>query len=183
MEIFKDFFACKIVFEANHHYPEKIQRLFRLQNCLSRKPSLSWKYPKTFSPAKLSSKQITIILKIFKDFFACNFVLDANHHYPGKIQKLFLLQIVLAANHHYPEIIPNFFRLQNCLRRKSSLSRKFSKIFSPAKLSKPQFILILKLFKDFFDCKIVLAANLFYPEIIQRFFQLQKCLRRKSSLS
>ena len=124
---------------------------------------------KDFSPAKLSSKQIAIILKIVKDFFTFNFVSDANHHYPGNIQKLFLWQIVLAANHHYHETIPNFSRLQNCLRRNSSLS--------------PQFIISLKLFKDFFDCKIVLAANHLYPETIQRTFRLQNCLRRKSSLS
>ena len=36
LEIFKDFLACKTVLAANHHYPENIQRLFRLQNCLSR---------------------------------------------------------------------------------------------------------------------------------------------------
>ena len=31
--------------------PENIQRLFRLQNCLSRKSSVSWKYSKTFQAA------------------------------------------------------------------------------------------------------------------------------------
>ena len=36
LEIFKDFFACKIVLAANHHYPGNIQRRFRLQKCLSR---------------------------------------------------------------------------------------------------------------------------------------------------
>ena len=177
------FFACKIVLDANHHYPEIIQRFFRLQNCLSRTSSLSWKYSKTFSPAKLSSKQITIILKIFKDFFACNFVLHANHHYPGNIQRLFLLQIVLAANHHYPEIIPNLSRLQSCLRRKSSLSRNYSKIFSPAKMSQTQIIFILKLFNELFACKVVLAANHFVSEIIQRLFRLPNCLGCNSSLS
>ena len=48
------FFACKIVWAAKHQYPGNIQRLFRLQNCLSRKSSKSWKYSKTFLPAKLS---------------------------------------------------------------------------------------------------------------------------------
>ena len=144
-----------------------------------------------------------IILKIFKDFFACNIVLDANHHYPGNIQRLFLLQNVLAANHHYPEIIQRLFRLQNvlaanhhypeniqrlfclqkCLRRKSSLSWKYSKTFSPAKLSSTQITIILKIFKDFFACNIVLDANHHYPGNIQRFFRWQLCLRRKSSLS
>ena len=235
LKIFKDFFTCNIVFDANHHYPGEIQRLFRLQNCLRRKSSFSWKYSKTFwlqnclsrksylswkhsktfppaklsstqiifilkifkeyclrrksaknfsaklsstqiiiilkickiilaslcwkysktfSPAKLSSTQITIILKIFKDFFTCNIVFDANHHYPGEIQRL--------------------FRLQNC-----------SKTFSPAKLSSTQiiFIIILKILKDFFTCNIVLDANHHYPESIQRIFPLQNCIRRKSSLS
>ena len=155
METFKDFFACKIVFDANHHYPEKIQRLFRLQNCLSRKSALSWKYSKTFSPAKLPQPQIIIILKIFKDFFPCKIVLVTNHHYPESIQSLFACKIVRAANHHYhgnfqrlfackivlaanqhcSEIIQRLFRPRNCLSRKSSLSWKYSKIFSPAKLS------------------------------------------------
>ena len=107
--------ACKIVLAANHHYPEKIQRRFRLQNWLSRKSSLSWKHSKTFSPAKLSSTQIIIILKKFKDVFACQIDLVANHHYHGNIQRL--------------------FRWQNCLRRKSSLSWKYSKTCSPANLS------------------------------------------------
>ena len=114
-KIFKDFFACKVVLAANHHYPEKIQRLFRLQNCLIRNSSLPWKNSKTFSPAKLPYSQFIITLRNFKDFFACNIVIDANHHYPENNQKL--------------------FRLQNCLRRKSSLSWKYSKTFSPAKLS------------------------------------------------
>ena len=112
---FRDFFACKIVLAANHHIPENIQRLIRLQYCRSRKPSISWKYSKTFSPANLCHPQIIIILKLFKIFFACKFVLDANHHYPETIQRLFLLQ--------------------NCLSRKSWLSWKYSKTYSPEKLS------------------------------------------------
>ena len=195
MKIFKNFFDCKIVLAANHHYPENIQRLFCLQKCLRRKSSLSWKYSKTFSPAKLSSTQITIILKIFKDFFACNIVLDANHHYPGNIQRFFRWQlclrrksslsiilkifkdffacnIVFDANHRYPENIQRLFRLQYCLRCKSSLSWKHSKTFSPAILSWPQIINILKIFKIFLACKIVLDANHHYPENIQRLFRL-----------
>ena len=132
---FRDFFACKIVLTANHFNPENFQNLFGQQNCLSRKSSSSWKYSRSFPPAKMSSTQITLILKTFKDFFDRNFVLDASHHYPGNIQRLFFLQIVLAANHLHPEIIQNFSRLQNCLRRKSSLSWKYSKILSTAKLS------------------------------------------------
>ena len=135
LKIFKDFFACKNVLDANHHYPENIQRFFRLQNCLRRKSSQSRKYSKTFSPARLSWSQIIIILETFKDFFAWKNVLAANHHYPENIQKLFRLQIVLDANHHYPENIQRVYCLQKCHRRKSSSSWKHSKTFSPAKLS------------------------------------------------
>ena len=135
LEIYKDFFPCKISLATNHHYPENIQRLFRLQNCLSRKStfswkyskvfflqnclrcksSLSWKYSKTFSPAIFPWPQTIIILKTFKDFFAC--------------------KIVLAANHHYPENIQRLLPLQNCLRSKSAISWKYSKTFLPTKLS------------------------------------------------
>ena len=50
--------------------PENIQRLFRLQNCLSRKSSTVFrKYSKTFSPANLSEPQIiNCIPETFKDF-------------------------------------------------------------------------------------------------------------------
>ena len=166
------FFACKIVLDAYRHYPEIIQRFFRLQDCLGRKPSLCWKYSKTFSPAKLSYLQIILILKIFKDFFACKIVFDATHHYPENSQKLFSCKIVLDANHHYPEKTQRLFRLPNCLSRKSSLSWKNSKTFSPAKLSYSQFIITLRTFKDFFACNIVLDANHHYPENIQRLFRL-----------
>ena len=115
LKIFQDFFACKNVLDANHHCPEKIPRLFRLQSCLRRKSSLSRKYSKTFPPAKLSYLQIVIIPKIFKDFFVCKIVLAANHTCPGNIQR--------------------FSRLQKCLSCKSSISRKYSKIFPPAKMS------------------------------------------------
>ena len=68
------------------------------------------KYSKTFSPANLSPLQIINKPKIFKDFFACKFVLAANHQQPENIQRL--------------------FRLQNCLSRKSStIFRKYSKTF------------------------------------------------------
>ena len=65
---FEDFFACRIVLAANHQYPEIAQSLFRMQNCLSPKSSLSWKYSKTFSPAELSQQQIIDIPEIIKDF-------------------------------------------------------------------------------------------------------------------
>ena len=224
LETFKDFFACKLVLAANHRYPGNIQRLFRLQKCLSRKPSVSWKYSKTFSAAKMSQQQPIKVLKIFKDSSSCKIVLAANQRYPGNIQRFFRLQSCLsrkssiswkyskisspanlsqpqiidileifkdffackkflAATHHYSEKIQRPFRLQNCLSRKSSISWKYSKIFQAAKLSQPQIIYILEIFKDFFACKLVLAANHRYPGNIQRIFRLQKCLSRKPSVS
>ena len=156
LKIFENSFACKIVLDANHLYPEIIQTFFRLQNCLRRKSSLSWKFSNIFSPAKLSHPQIIIILEIFKNFFACKIVLDANHLYPENFQRLFCLQRCLSRNsslswkysktfspdktvfdakHHIPEYIQHLFPLQNCLRRKSSLSWNHSKYFLPAKLS------------------------------------------------
>ena len=163
LEVFKDFFDCKNFLAATHSYSEKIQSLFRLQNCLSRKSSISWKYLKTFSAAELSQLQIIDTLEIFKDFFGCKLVLAANHRYPGYIQRL--------------------FRLQNCRSRKSAISWKHSKIFPPAKMSQPQTIYILEIFKDFFGCKNVSVATHHYSENIQRLFRLQKCLSPKLSIS
>ena len=162
LKIVKDFFGCKNVLVATHQNSQNIQRLFRLQNCLSRKSLISWKYSKTFSAANLSQPQIIDILEILKDFFGCKLVLALNHLYPGIIQRL--------------------FRLQTCLSRKSSISWKYSKTFSPAKLSQQQPINILKMFKNFFACKIVVAANQRYPENIQRFFRLQNCLSSNPSI-
>ena len=183
LEKFKDLFACKNFIAATHYYSEKIQRLFRLQNCLSGKSSISWKYSKTFSAAKLSQPQIIDILGIFKDFFACKVVLAANYRYPGNIQRLFRLQIYLSSFHQNSENIEGLYRLQICLSRKSSISWNYSKTFSAAKLSQQQTIKNLKIFKDSFACKIVLAANHLYPGNIQRLFRLQICLSRKSSIS
>ena len=74
--------------------------------------SIFWKYSKTFhqQPEKIQRLFVNNP-KIFKDFFACKFVLAANHQlYSGKIQR--------------------HFRLQNCLSRKSStIFRKYSKTF------------------------------------------------------
>ena len=131
----------------------------------------------------MSWAQIIIILKLFKYFFACKNVLDANHHYPENTQNLFASKIVLDANHQYPGNIQRLFCLQNCLSRKSSLSWKCSKTFPPAKLSPAQIIIILKKFKNVFACKIVFDANHLYPENIHRLFRLQYCLGCKSSLS
>ncbi len=87
LKTFKDFFACKLVLAANDQQPENIQRLFRLQTCLSRKSSTTRKNSKTFSPANLSQPQIIDNPKKFKDIFACKIALVANHQYPGNIQR------------------------------------------------------------------------------------------------
>ena len=163
LEIFKDFFGCKSVLVATHQNSQSIQRLFRLQNCLSRKSSKSWKNSKTFSPAKLSQPQTIDIPEIFKDFFGFKFILVATHQNSGNIEGL--------------------FRMQICLSRKSSISWKYSKTFSPANLSQPQIIDILELFKDFFACKIVLAATHHNSEKDEKLFCLQNCLSRKSAIS
>ena len=80
---------------------------------------------------------------MFKEVFACRIVVSANHQYPGNFQSFFCLQI--------------------CLSRKSSVSRKYLKTFSPAELSYQQVIDIPEIFKDF--------------------SRLQNCLSRKSSIS
>ena len=226
-EIFEDFFAGRIVLAANHQYPGKIRRLFRRQNCLSRKSSISRKdsktfspaelsqpqiiglpkysktfsraelsqpqiigfpkYSKTFSPAELSQQQIINIPEIFEDFFAGRIVLAANHRFPEIFKEFFASRIVLAANHRFPEIFKDFFAckvvlaenhqypgtfqkffcLQNWLSRKSPISRKYSKTFPPAELSQPKIMNIRELFKNFFACRIGLAANHQYPGNIQ----------------
>ena len=55
---------------SSHQYPGNIQRLFRLQNCLSFISSVSWNISKTFSPANLSWPHIINNPEIFKDFQA-----------------------------------------------------------------------------------------------------------------
>ena len=208
LKSFKDFLACEIALAANHRYPGKIQRLFRLQICLSRKSSISWKYSKIFSPANFSQPQIIDILEIFKDFFACKIVVAATHQQINILKmfkNFFACKIVVAANQRYPGKIQSFFRLQNCLSSNPSKFSKYSKTFSPAKLSSPQiidileifqdffackivvaathqYINILKMFKKFFDCKIVVAANQRYAGNIQRFFRLQNCLSSNPSI-
>ena len=130
LEKFEDFFACKIVLAENHHHLGNVRRLSPLQSYLRRKSSLSWKYSKTFSPAKLSSTQIIIILKIFNNFFACKIVLAANHLYPENIQRFFFLQNCLRCKSSLSSKYSKIFRLQKCLNRRSSLSWKYSKSFS-----------------------------------------------------
>ena len=183
LKVFKDFFACKDVFAANLQNPENIQRLFCLQICLRRKSSLSWKHSKAFSPAKLSSTQIIIILKIFKIFSPAKLSWQQIIIMLKVFKDFFACKDVFAANLQNPENIQRLFCLQICLRRKSSLSWNYSNIFPPAKVSSTQITIILKIFNDFSACKIVLAANHHYPEKIQRLFWLQICLSCKSSLS
>ena len=163
METFKVFFACRNVLAAKHHYPEKIQRFFRLQICLSRRSSIPRKYSNCFSPADMSWPQIITIPKTIKDFFACRILLDADHQQTGNIQRL--------------------FRLQICLGRRSSIPQKYSKTFSPAELSQPQIINSLEIVNDIFTGRNISVSNYQQHGNIQSFFRLQKCLSRKSSLS
>ena len=52
-------------------------------------PSIFWKYSKTFHQQPENFQRLFINNpKKFKDFFACKFVLAANHQYPGNIQRL-----------------------------------------------------------------------------------------------
>ena len=181
---FKEFFPCKIVLAANHQYPGNLQRLFCLQNYLSRKSSKSREYSKTFWPAKLSQQQIINVPGIFKDFLPANLSQRPQIiKIPGIFKDFLACKTVLAANHQYLGNIQRLFRLQNCLSRKSSLSWHYSKNFLPAKLSQPQIIKIPGIFKDFLACKTVLAASHHYPGTIQIIFCLQNCLSRKSSIS
>ena len=182
-EIFKDFFACRVVLAENHQYPGTIQKLFCLQNWLSRKSPISRKYSKAFSPAEQYQEQVIKIPEIFEDFFACRFVLAANHQYPRNMQRRFRLQNCLSRKSSLSRKYSKSFRLQNCLSRKSTISRKYSKTFSPADSSQPEIIIIPEISKDVFACRIVLASNHQYPENTQRLFRLQKCLTRKSLIS
>ena len=120
---------------------------------------------------------------MFKDLLACKIVLAANHQNPGNIQRLFRLQNCLNRKSSNPGNIHRLSRLQKRLSRKSSKSWNYSKTFSPAKLSQPQIIKIVEMFKDLLACKIVLAANHQNPGNIKRLSRLYNCLSRKSSKS
>ena len=180
-EKFKDFSACKIVLAATHQYSENVQKLFRLQNCRSRKSAISWKHSKIFPPAKTSQPQTICILETFKDFFGCKNVLVATIKILKIFKASFACKNVLAAKHLHPGKIQRLFRLQNCLSRKPSVSWNYSKTFSAAKISQQQPIKVLKLFKGSFACKIVFAAKHLYPRKIQRLFRLQNCLSSNPS--
>ena len=134
-----------------------------MQNCLSRKSSISRKYSKTFRPHHCLSHKSSISRKHSKTFS------------PAELSQQQIIDI--------PEIFKDFSRLQNCLSCKSSISRKFSKTFLPAEMSQLQFINILETSKDVFACRIVASSNHHYPAKIQRRFGLQNCLSCKSSIS
>ena len=67
--------------------------------------------------------------KVFKDFFACKFVLAANHQQPENIQRLFRLQNCLSRKSSAPEKSQRLFHLQNCLCRKSSAPENIQRLF------------------------------------------------------
>ena len=140
LEIFKEFFACRIVLAAGHRYRENenIHRLFHLQNSLSRKSSTTWKHSKTFSPAELSWTQIIIIANLFEDFFACRLSQPQINDTLKLFKDFFTGRNILVSNHQQHGNIQILYRLQNCLGRKSSISQNYSKTFSPAELSQPQ---------------------------------------------
>ena len=163
LEIIKDFFACKTVLAPNHHFPENIQRLFRLQNFLRRRSSTTWEYSKTFSPADLPWPQVIDTPKILKDFFTCRIVLAANDQQHGNIQIFSTCRTLLAANHQQPGNSPRHFHRQKYLSLKLSTTWKRSKFF--------------------FACRNVLAANHQQPGNNQELFRLQNCLGSKSSIS
>ena len=162
METFKVLFACRNVLAANRHYPEKVQRFFRLQNCLSRRSSIPRKYSNCFSPADMSWPQIITIPKTFKDFFARRILLDADHQQTGNIQRL--------------------FRLLICLGRRSSIPQKYSKTFSPAELSQPQIINSLEIVNDISPAEISQSQIINNMETFKVFFRMQNCLSRRSSM-
>ena len=151
----------------------KYSKTFCLQKCLSRKSSISRKNPKTSSPAELSYQQVIDIPELFKDFSRLQNCLSRKSSMSRKYSKTFLpaekcqpqiinfpetykhfftCKNILAANNQYPENTQRLFRLHNCLSRKSSISRKYSKTFSPAELSQPQIISIPKILKDLLAC-------------------------------
>ena len=87
-----------------------------------------------------------------------------SHHKSGIQSWLWIFskttsKIVLVANLQYPENIRRRFRLQTCLTRKSSISPKYSKTFSPAELSWPQIIKTLEIFREFFASKQYPSCN------------------------
>ena len=102
---------------------------------------------------------------------------------PEKVKKYLAWKKVLASNNRQPGKSQRLFRLQKSLGFKSSISRSYSRTFSPAKLSQSQIINTPEIAKDFFARKNLSATNHLYLGVIQEKFHLQNCLNRKSSIS
>ena len=90
--------------------------------CSTSLPSIFWKYSKNFHQQPENIQRLFINNpKIFKDLFACKFVLAANHQQPENIRRLLRLQLFLAANHQlYPGIIQRLFGQQQSTAATSS---------------------------------------------------------------
>ena len=106
--------------------PENIQRLFRLQNCLSRNLSAPEKIQRLFRLQNCLSRNSSIFRKHSKTF----------HQQPENIQRVFRLQNCLSRKSSAPLYIQRLFRMQSCRSCKSSIFRKYSKNFRPAATSK-----------------------------------------------
>ena len=163
MELFRTVFSCKVVLIANYQNPGNIHRLFCLEICLSRTSAKPRMNSKTVLPGKLSLPRIINIPETVKDFFARKNLTAANHLYLGFNQ--------------------GNFHLQSFLSRESSISRKYSKPFSPAKMSRTQIINTPEIVREIFARKYLSATNHLYLGVIQESFHLQNCLNRKSSIS
>ena len=161
MEIFKSFPHAELSQPQIIYNLEIVKDIFTGRDILVSNNQQHGNILMSFWPAELFQSQIIIIPKKFKDFFECGNLLDADQRHPETFQRL--------------------CHRQKNLRRKLSTTWKHSKPFSPAELSSTQVIKISKLFKDFFACRIVLAADQRYPETIQRHFHRQKYLSLKSS--
>ena len=88
----------------------------------------------------MSKPQIFNNSEIFKDFYGCKFVLTAKHQ-----------NIIIDQRH---------FRIEKSLSQKSSTSRKYSKTFSPVKLSWPQKNISFRIIQNRFFLQICLNRNL-----------------------
>ena len=120
----KTFSPVKLSWPQINNSLRTIQNRFLLQICLNRKLSKTRTSSKTVLPGKMSLPQIINIPEMVKDFFARKNLTTANHLYLGVIQEN--------------------FHLQSFVSRKSSISRKYSEPFSPAKLCRTQIIKMLR---------------------------------------
>ena len=89
LEIVNEIFTGRNISVSNYQQHGDIQRFFRLQNCLSRRPSIPQKYANIFSPADMSWPQI--------------------NHYPENIQRFFRLQNCLSRRSSLPRKYSNTF--------------------------------------------------------------------------